>query len=48
MGDTVSKEHILETLRELDLSETARGEEFDLAMWAKFTDTYRGNGPVRS
>ena len=39
MGNVITKQLVIDTLNELGLSETARGEEFDLSLWAKVSDT---------
>lgn len=39
MGAKLSKQSILDALDTLGLKETARGEEFDLPLWARFSDT---------
>lgn len=39
MGAKLSKQSILDALDTLGLKETARGEEFDLSLWARFSDT---------
>ncbi|MBR6359499.1 MAG: 16S rRNA (adenine(1518)-N(6)/adenine(1519)-N(6))-dimethyltransferase RsmA [Lachnospiraceae bacterium] len=38
MGQELSKQRVLDALSALGLKETARGEEFDLAGWAAFTN----------
>ncbi|MBO7336130.1 MAG: 16S rRNA (adenine(1518)-N(6)/adenine(1519)-N(6))-dimethyltransferase RsmA [Lachnospiraceae bacterium] len=38
MGQELSKQRVLDALNALGLKETARGEEFDLAGWAAFTN----------
>lgn len=38
MGSVLNKQSIYDTLEALGLKETARGEEFNLALWAKFSD----------
>ncbi|MCQ2536772.1 MAG: 16S rRNA (adenine(1518)-N(6)/adenine(1519)-N(6))-dimethyltransferase RsmA [Lachnospiraceae bacterium] len=38
MGSVLNKQSIYDTLAALDLKETARGEEFNLELWARFSD----------